>query len=589
MPSSKKKFAHQAKLRRNKLSVGSRNFVIIICCLLIISLLYQIKPACSRTILVPDEFGTIQEAVNNATAGDTIQVGPGIYYEHVVVTKSLTIIGENPQTTVVDGTANGTVFDIEASNVIISGFTIRNAGNNHAAIRSEKVLESDDYHRITGNIITTSQYGIYLSRSKRNTILNNTFINNPFGGIALNHADNTNITANTIVESAYGMRIMFSLNNSIIGNSLSQTSYAIHLTSSSTGNTVRRNFIHVQSVGVYSSSDNTTVDHNTVTTTEGHCGIYFYNCHNGSIYYNTLMNSSYGIRIYMPSSSSHNITNNKILNTDWAIELVNANDNNFTGNWIQQNTWGIYMSFSSYNTVYHNNFIENDMQANAGTGAGNLWDNGSEGNFWSDYEGEDTDPHDGIGDTAYRITPKGYDNFPLMTTWSEHDISIQNVTLSTDETHPGAIVNITVTVKNQANTSVLETFNVTAKYDLNVIETKTVNDLAQGATQTLTFNWNTTGVAQGNYTTSAEASTVPDELNTDDNNFTDGTIKIQKLFLGDINCDGIVNIDDLILLNQEFGSTPTSPNWNQEADLNEDDKVDALDLYLLAKDYGKTA
>jgi len=564
--------------------------VLIICLLLIVPPLYQIKPAYSaRTILVTANFPTIQEAVDNATAGDTIQVAPGIYYEHVVVTKSLTIIGENPETTIVDGTANGTVFNLEASNVYLTGFTIRNAGNDYNAIVSEREMNTNDDHQIVNNIITTSQYGVSLSYSKGNTIFNNTFINNPFDGIFLYRADNTNITANTITDSAYGIQVTYSTSVTIIGNTISQTSYAIYLIASSTGSTISHNILSGKTIGIYSSSDSTTADHNTII--DGAFGIYFYNCSGGSIYYNTLfMNKSFGIRLYMPAptTSGHNINNNKILNADWAIELVLANGNTFTGNWIQQNTWGIFMYGSSSNTVYHNNFIQNNMQASSGPG--NLWDQDGEGNYWSDYEGTDDDG-DGIGDTSYRIMPLGYDYFPLMTTWSEHDISIQNVTLSTNETSPNAIVNITVIVKNRANTSVSETFNVTAKYDLNIIETKTVNDLAQGATQTLTFNWNTTGVAAGNYTIRAEASPVPDELNTDNNKLIDGMVYIMPVLTGDVNGDGIVDIFDMGEVSAHwYPGPPEGPlGYNPDADLNNDGNVDILDMRIVSDHMGETA
>jgi len=532
--------------------------------------------------------------LNQFSAGDTIQVAPGIYYEHVVVNKSLTIVGENPQTTIVDGTANGTIFYLEGSNIYISGFTMRNAGN-YCAIVSEREIVTSDYHRISNNIITTSLYGVYLSSSDRNTIFNNTLINNAFGGIYLMSADNTNITANTIVEGAYGIKTALSLNNIIIGNTISQTSYAIYLSSSSTGSTIRNNVLSGRTAGVYSSSDGTTVGHNILI--DGAYGTYLYNCESGSVYYNTFKNNSCGIRLYCSSAitSSHTINNNKILYTDWAIELVNSYGNTFWGNWLQQNTYGIYMASSGSNTIYRNNFVHNNMQAYAGTGTGNVWDKnipgeGRQGNYWSDYTGVDEDPRDGIGDTPYRIIPIGDDNYPLMATWSEHDISIENVTLPTNEAHPGEMVDITVVVINQANMSVSETFNVTAKYGLNIIETKTVTDLAQGATESLTFNWNTTGVAPENHTISAEASIVPDELNTDNNNFIDGAIRIKAPLLGDINGDGTVNGDDLILLNEAYGSTPSNgPNWNPDADLNEDDIINVLDLYLLSKDYGKTA
>jgi len=249
---------------------------LIVCLLLLAPLLFQIKPAYSRVILVPTEFDTIQEAVNNATAGDTIQVAAGIYCEHVVVPQSLTIIGEHPQTTIVDGTANGTVFDLEGSNIHITGFTIRNAGNSHNAITSEKELVTNDYHRIVNNIIATSQYGVSLAFSKSNIIFNNTFIDNPFAAIYLYRADNTNITANNVAASAYGVKIVSSLNNIIIGNTFAQTSYAIHLTASSSANPIRGNVISGKTVGIYSSSDSIIIDHNTITN--GAYGIYLYNC-----------------------------------------------------------------------------------------------------------------------------------------------------------------------------------------------------------------------------------------------------------------------------------------------------------------------
>jgi parallel beta-helix repeat protein len=544
------------------------------------------RPGKAGVILVPTEFDTIQEAVNNATAGDTIQVAAGIYCEHVVVPQSLTIIGEHPQTTIVDGTANGTVFDLEGSNIHITGFTVRNAGNSHNAITSEKELVTNDYHRIVNNIIATSQYGVSLAFSKSNIIFNNTFIDNPFAAIYLYRADNTNITANNVAASAYGVKIVSSLNNIIIGNTFAQTSYAIHLTASSSANPIRGNVISGKTVGIYSSSDSIIIDHNTITN--GAYGIYLYNCKTSFIYYNMFINNSYGIRLYMPAptATNHNVKTNKIVDSDWAIELVYANNNTFTGNWIQQNTYGLYMSSSSSNTIHRNNFVQNSMQAYAGTGTGNLWDKDGEGNFWSDYDGQDPDG-DGIGNTSYRIIPLGYDNYPLMDTWSEHDVSIENMTLSADHTHVGQPVNVTVTLKNKGQIGASETFNVTAKYDSETIETKEVIDLAAGANTTLTFSWNTTGVPYGIRTVSAEIIALPEEYNTDNNNYPGSPIYV--ILPGDINVDGAVNIDDLILLDQAYGATSSSPNWNSDADLNNDDLIDAVDLFLLGKYCGKTA
>ena len=51
-------------------------------------------------------------------------------------------------------------------------------------------------------------------------------------------------------------------------------------------------------------------------------------------------------------------------------------------------------------------------QANDGLG-GNAWDDGRQGNYWSDYHGADVDG-DGLGDTPYAILSLGLDRHPLM-------------------------------------------------------------------------------------------------------------------------------------------------------------------------------
>jgi nitrous oxidase accessory protein len=596
MSSYERSIIRLEELRKKKTSFKPRKSVLIVLLLLVTSYLYQIKPVFSSTILVPTQYPTIQAAVDHAAIGDTVQVAPGIYYEHVNVNKSVTIVGENPQTTIVDGTTNGTIFDLDGSNIKISGFTIRNAGITGNAIASSKETLTSDNDWISNNIITTSQYGVYLSYSTGNRIFSNTFINNVFAGISVNNAGSTNITANTIVGGAYGIRTVSSTNNMIVGNTISQSSYSIYLSSASTGNTVRNNVLSGKTACVYSSSDSTTVDHNTLI--DGASGVYLYNCKSGSVYYNTFKNSSYGIRLYWTSetTSSHTVSNNKILYTDWAIELVYSDGNTLTGNWLQQNTYGVFMSSSSSNTFYRNNFVNNKMQASAGTGS-NSWSKSiqgkSQGNYWSDYTGNDT-TGDGVGDTnlPYRIAPIGSDNYPLVKTWSEHDIATMSVSTSQNQVNPGTVVDVTVKVRNNANTSVSETFTVTTKYNSTNIETKTVTNLAQGATQILTFNWDTTGVAAGNYTISAVASTVPNELNTDNNSKNDGTVKINSSVEGDINGDGAVNEQDLEMLMQAYGATPSSPGWNpekQKADLNKDNIVDVHDLEILGQNYGKTA
>jgi parallel beta-helix repeat protein len=539
---------------------------------------------------VPGDYPTVKAAVQNAITSDIIQIDPGTYYENNInienTITALTIAGSNPTTTIIDGMGNGTIISIDGTNIQISGLTFRNAGNDHNAINSEKPgpSASNDYHRFTNNIITTSAYGISIGLSNRNTIFNNTFINCPLGGISLTSAANTNITANKIEDSAYGIRMSNSATNTIAANTITVTSYGIYMTGTTyTGNIIKDNTINGRTAGIYSNSDTMTVERNTII--DGSAALYILG-KTATINYNKITNSSYGIRVYYtsPTTSSHNIRNNKITGCEWAIDTSYSISNTFKANWIQENTWGISMAFSGSSTFYQNNFINNSVQTAAGTSS-NTWSSSGQGNHWSEYNGPDAN-HDGIGDTPYLIDPIGQDNYPLIDTWSEHDTSIENVTTDTTHATAGQTVNITVTVKNIGKIGTAETFTVTAKRNGTTIQTKQVTNLAAEATQNIVFNWNTTGLASGNYTISATASTVAFELNTDNNTHNNGTVTIEAPIPGDINGDGIVNQQDLATLVQAFGATPESGNWNPAADLNHDGLIDAHDLRILGGNYG---
>ena len=81
-----------------------------------------------KTITVPDDYPTIQAAVSNASSGDTVYVKNGVYREKIVVAIPLSLIGEDRQTTIIDGKGTGIVIQINSNNVEVANFTIRNAG-----------------------------------------------------------------------------------------------------------------------------------------------------------------------------------------------------------------------------------------------------------------------------------------------------------------------------------------------------------------------------------------------------------------------------------------------------------------------------
>jgi hypothetical protein len=175
-----------------------------------------------------------------------------------------------------------------------------------------------------------------------------------------------------------------------------------------------------------------------------------------------------------------------------------------------------------------------------------------------------------------------------------HDINVTDVTTSKDGCTPMPTVGktftmgINVTVKNEGNftESFTLTVNATNATTSIVVGTQTVSNLLSGETRILLFTWDTTSATYGDYTISAYAAPVSNEVNTANNLFTDGAVRV--VIPGDINGDGYVKIGDIVQVISYFGTTPSSPNWNPNADINGDNKVTISDIVITISNFGKS-
>ena len=196
-------------------------------------------------------------------------------------------------------------------------------------------------------------------------------------------------------------------------------------------------------------------------------------------------------------------------------------------------------------------------------------------------------------DNAMPITHQTADSQVIVSSGEKRDVAVTAVEPFKSIVGQGHSLNVMVTLMNQGD--ITETFAVAAYANTTVVKTKEVT-LTSGNSTNLTFTWNTTGFAKGNYTISAVADTVPGETDTADNTLIDDWVIVAMV--GDITGpdgwpDGKVDIRDIGLVASKFGAVYPDPRYNANCDLTgptlgvADGKIDIRDIAMIAKHFGE--
>jgi len=190
----------------------------------------------ARTITVPSSgYETIQQAINAASPGDIISVKARTYHENLIVNKSVSIIGENLSTTIIDGGGLGIVIIITSSNVVISGFTIRNGISDVPPFLSGISMFGCNFTVITNNVLENNNYGLQLTKSNNSRIFNNSIIDNPYAGVYLHDSSSNNaFSENTIRNNFIGLWITGVASNAFYHNNLLNNTYQLKIFNSPT-------------------------------------------------------------------------------------------------------------------------------------------------------------------------------------------------------------------------------------------------------------------------------------------------------------------------------------------------------------------
>jgi nitrous oxidase accessory protein len=340
----------------------------------------------------------LQAAIDSASPGDTLVVAPGVY-DKIAIGKSLNLEGRD---SVIRAGEREACVAVEADGVSISGFVVR-----------------DGF------------YGIRLDHAKRCKISGNTVIYCGQPGIALLYSDDNIVSGNNASfnglggEGWYGIYLSSSSNNTIVDNvAMNNGAYGINMFPSCSNNSLRRNVLEGNMYGLYMFTNcHSNVIEGNVMSNNTNSGLDMrFNCYENLISGNIIRDNVVA-GITLLGCGKNTIKDNLVSgNGRYGLQAQNGSDGNIiNNNTISDSRTGIFLDAGG-NHIYGNIISENVVQAE--DRAGNLWNAPYPvgGNMWSDYMGEDvkSGPEqnlagpDKIGDMPYEIRNGIVDQYPIM-------------------------------------------------------------------------------------------------------------------------------------------------------------------------------
>lgn len=342
----------------------------------------------NRLVVSPQgPFTTIQAALTAAHAGDHIVVRAGVYRGPIVVTRSVTLEGENFP--IIDNGGDGTVVTLAAPDVVFRGFELRGSGEEYdrdhsgVAVTAPRVI-------VENNRMREVLFGIFVAKAsdvivRGNDITSKADFDPGRKGDAIRiwYSPHAIIEQNRIFNSR-DVVVWYSSGAIVRDNVIEGSRYGVHLMYCEDA-LIERNRILDNSVGIYTmNSHGAIIRDNLIRGQRGPSGyaLGFKDVDNVEVARNVLIDNRGGAFLdgtpFTPQS------------------YARFHDNIFAFNDVAV----IMMPAVRGATIENNSFWENVEQV-AISGGGLLGKSVWRGNFWSDYTGFDAN-NDGAGDLAYQ-------------------------------------------------------------------------------------------------------------------------------------------------------------------------------------------
>jgi len=293
-------------------------------------------------------YSRIQDAIDNATDGDTVYVFPGLYKEHIEINQSISLQGADSGTTIIDGeSTNNDIITCVGTEVFISGFTLRNCSTTRSSVLINHTTNCTLYR----TIISTAGYGITMRNAQNISIVNNMLqqtLNNTTGYIAIRiDACRYSTVSQNNISSWKGGIFLHGTHLQITQNTISNTYRGITDTLNSLPLLVK-----------YVTIDNNQLNQNKEA-------IVFHGSTDLSITRNLITNSTgVGINVNEDTYTTVRLQNVSIKDniiSDSAEGIVSENSLNMSieGNHILRNTLGLSFLYDQSTMVKNNTFQDN--------------------------------------------------------------------------------------------------------------------------------------------------------------------------------------------------------------------------------------
>jgi parallel beta-helix repeat protein len=387
-----------------------------------------IKPSGRGDILYvggsgPGNYTRIQDAIDNASNGDTIFVNNGTYYENLIVDESIFLTGENPENTIIDGGGKGDIVKIKVDEIQFSGFTCQNSGvgldPDHLENAAIKVTSNNN--KIYNVICLDTNYAIWVFHSNENIIENNTCYGT-YDGIWLDESKNNILRNNSMFDSGLvlqGLTLPVLVNDIDTSNTANDKPVYYYLNQTDikvpkdAGQVIliNCNKCVISDLRIFNVTDgiallysNRNIIRNNTVAGATDFGIQLYKSNYNLIVGNNCSNNIVGIAFMGDGFTAYNI------NADCKYNKIVQNTINYN------KYFGLWIVMSHFNKIYKNNFIGNKIEnARFILSFGNHWFN----NYWDDWIGH---KYKLLRCCPYAISGSLFRELYMVTTWLKFDI-----------------------------------------------------------------------------------------------------------------------------------------------------------------------